>query len=229
MRFASWKYEHTSLRYYRSRPQPPELLLIAGFHGDETQSIAPLTECVREYESRLPPFLYIPYACPSAVALGRRANAHGRDINRAYYLNSIDEEARTLMELLRAFSFRTVYAFHEDPDQKAFYLYDMALKPERISFDGLFRELEQRGVPVFTGIDDPDDLSLNTPIEYGYTGVTEQLGRPIQHGFFSEFTFHTGKSERHITFEVPGNVPPERKRLVVQQIFVSYILPGKDR
>lgn len=227
MEFLTYTRESVSLQFFPEFPRNPSLLFIAGFHGDETECISALSECLERYITDLPSFLYIPYACPSAVQLKRRANQHGRDINRSYYHESEDEEASALMQFLQPYSFRTVYSFHEDPDQQSFYLYDMAIEPEKESFQSLFSAISAAGTPIFTGIDDPDDMSLNVPIENGYIGFKENIGMKIEHGFFNEFTFNTGKSERHITFEIPGNVSQAQKQGIVQQIFNSYILPNK--
>lgn len=227
MEFSSVLYDGVRISFFPANPQNPKLLFIAGFHGDEVASVPALTSCLEQYASILPSLLYVPYACPSAVQLQRRVNHHGRDINRSYFHDSADEEARALMSLLAPYAFKTIYSFHEDPDQHSFYLYDMAINPERVSFQPLFDALRSGGISLFTGIDDPDDMSLNMPIEDGYIGFKESRGMNIEHGFFNEFTFNTGKSERHITFEIPGNVSVLQKQVILQHIFNSYILPNR--
>ncbi len=222
----AFAYQSTTLLYYQSS-QTPKLLLISGFHGNETDVIAPLTDIIFRNQKRLPPFLFIPVACPSAVALETRLNKNKVDINRSYYLDSPEEEAQALMHLLAGFRFDIAYSFHEDPGERRFYLYDMGEGVDAKKIDALKQAILSLGVPMFHGIDDLEDPSLGGEIVDGYSLEDEQL--TLKNGFFNGYLLTADITRRHLNPEIPGAIPKEKKAAILQAIFDILILPYAKR
>jgi len=216
-------YGRAKLTYVLSDPKP-EILIISGFHGDEIDVVIPLTEYIEANYHSLPPFLYVPIASPSAALQKIRLNEHNVDINRSYFLNSPEEEAQALMNLLAPYTFSTVHAFHEDPELTSFYLYDYGDRTDMSRFDELKKKLLSERIVLFTGVDDPSDTSLGNVIFNGYIGWDMSADETtIEYGFFQEYTFATGKCRRHYTYEVPGRLPIDRKSVVVSLIMNTMI------
>ena len=223
MNFQQFSYETIQLSYFLSAPHP-RYLIISGFHGDESEVIGILTDVIATHQSSLPPFLYIPLACPSAVARGTRDNQDGIDINRSYFPNSSYEETQALMKLLAPYVFESVFSFHEDPQQSAFYLYDAGIRSNEKPITNLKHQLKMNNIKLFSGIDDPNDKTLGLAIHEGYiyTGECKNV-TAVSQGFFHEYTFATGKSKRHITIEIPGLANIQKKKTIVEIVFQTLI------
>lgn len=215
-------YQSTKLIYYQSS-ETPTLLITSGFHGDETDVIAPLADFVFQNQHRLLPFLFIPIVCPSAVALGTRLNKNNADINRSYYPDSPEEEAQAVMHFLAGFQFNTAYSFHEHPGETRFYLYDMGNRIDTKKIENLKQRILTLGVPLFSGVDDLEDPTLGSEIVDGY--CLEDEGKTIQHGFFNGYLLTAGISHSHLNPEIPGAVSQAKKRAIIETLFDILLLP----
>lgn len=213
-------YKSTTLTYYQSA-KTPKLLLVSGFHGDETDVIVPLTDIVLESALRLPPFLFVPVACPSAVAGGTRLNKNNKDINRFYYLDSPEDEAQALMKLIAGHAFDVAYSFHEHPGETRFYLYDMGEGVTGAKIDALLTKIKELGIELYNGPDDIEDSALNLNIVNGYYLENEE--EAIKHGFFNGYLAKSNLAHSHVNPEIPGAVSKEKKAAIVQAIFDSLI------
>ena len=213
-------YKSTELVYYQSS-KVPKLLIASGFHGDETEVVEPLRDIVLANAHLLPPFIFVPVACPSAVALGTRLNKNNVDINRSYYLDSPEEEAQALMKLIAGHAFDVAYSFHEHAGETRFYLYDMGDGVEGTKIDALLLEVVKLGVELYNGVDDLEDPSLGVDIVDGY--YLEKEEDAIKHGFFNGYLAKSNLAHSHVNPEIPGAISKEKKKEIVQAIFDTLI------
>ncbi|OGG11999.1 hypothetical protein A2Z00_04480 [Candidatus Gottesmanbacteria bacterium RBG_13_45_10] len=209
-------YKATTLFYYQSS-QKPRLLVVSGFHGDEAGVIAPLTDFITSNPDRLPPFLFVPVASPSAVARGMRLSTHNVDMNRSYFPNTSVEEAQALMHFLEGRTFDMAYSFHEHPGETRFYLYDMGRVVDGKKMATLNEKMDALGVPLFDGIDDDQDPALGRKITRGYASESPDVA--VRHGFFNGFLFTSHTTTRHVNLEIPGAVSTKKKAAIVAAIF----------
>ncbi len=211
-------YQKTTLPYLLSGSDP-RILITSGFHGDEAEVIDLLTEIVRLYQNKLPPFLYIPIACPSAVSKGTRQNKNNADINRSYFPTSSDEEVQAMIELLKPYQFESAYSFHEDPTQKAFYLYNEGLRLPNKTIETLQNRLTENNIALLNGIDDPIDPTLGLLFTNGYRHIAMDTNGFIKNGFFPEYLFAEKKTQQGFTIEIPGQLQKQQKKLIVELFF----------
>ncbi len=213
-------YKSTTLTYYQSS-RTPKLLIVSGFHGDEADVVEPLRDTILANTDRLPPFLFIPVACPSAVARGTRLNKNNIDINRFYYLDSPQDEAQALMKLIAGHAFDIAYSFHEHPGETRFYLYDMGDGLEGTKIDKLLLALVNMGIELYNGIDDLEDPTLGVEIVDGYYLEKEEAAK--KHGFFNGYLATSNLAHSHVNPEIPGAISKEKKAAIVQAIFDTLI------
>jgi len=193
----------------------PTLLFLTGSHGDEYESGLLLQEYLREHAARLPSFFVIPKVSPNPVSLKTRKNKHGHDINRQFFDNTKDAEAKTAMQLLVQHRFQTAIDIHEDPDRtESFYLYD-SFKMTDQELTEYRSRMDRAHIPLFTGIDDPEDDTLDCEIDQGY-----YYFRSLENteGFFSKWAIEKGIVKRVFTVEIPGAAPLDKKRTMLDTI-----------
>lgn len=195
---------------------------MSGMHGDEAQSSPLLVRYLLMHEKELPPFLCIPVVSPTATAMGTRINGQGHDINRQFYTGTKDEEASTMMELIKPYKFRVVIDLHEDPDRtSSFYLYDSGRMTEGELSD--YRSLvQQTPAKLYTGIDDVVDKELGCEIDKGYYAFSMEWLQNIHEdaGFSSKWIIRNGIAPRVFTLEIPG-----RASLEVKDALIGSIVP----
>lgn len=224
MLYETYTYAKTPLSFVLSNPNPT-LLIVSGFHGDESGSIPLIEKAIDSNQDKLPPFLFIPRMSPSAVALKTRINKDNVDINRCFIANGKHPESSATISLLEPFTFSIAMEFHEDPQMDAFYLYDIGIRNDMKIIDRILNAVKNLGIELFTGIDDPEDPTLGMEIEDGYIGFDEQPGNTdTAHGFFNKYLLAVNKATRVLTFEVPGIVPYNIKDKIVHAIFKSVFL-----
>lgn len=219
-----FNYKSTTLTYYQSS-RVPKLLIVSGFHGDETDVVEPLRDIVLANAHSLPPFIFIPVACPSAVAAGTRLNKNNHDINRFFYLDSPEDEAQALMKLIAGHAFDIAYSFHEHVGENRFYLYDMGDGMEGTKIDKLLLEVVKLGVELYNGVDDLEDPTLGIDIVDGY--YLEKEEDAIQHGFFNGYLAKSNLAHSHVNPEIPGAISKEKKAAIVKAIFDTLVLPSQ--
>mgnify|MGYP001596744397 CR=1 FL=1 len=216
----------TKLKYWRygSRPQ---LLIHSGTHGDEFEVIHSVEKALRKYLPLMPDFIFVPHVSPSAVATHTRVNHLGADLNRSFFDDASDPEV--LLNQRLALKYPTVVniSFHEDPQNSAFYLYEggaFSLLESTNFIQRLRTSLTAANIPLFDGIDDPNDPVLGEKINHGYFYYLPDphskndgtwAGWGLSHHLFKRFLIP----------EIPGKLPQFQKDLIVDLIFQNVLLP----
>lgn len=214
---------------YFQKGENPQLLIHAGLHGDE-HSVIPIVQAMTEkYESQLPDFIFVPTVSPSAVALQTRKNARGLDLNRGFLetasgSNPSDPEVFLNMQLVHPFHFPLLVSFHEDVEFDGFYMYDSQFPYHRHDIYAFCEHLRRQDIKLFTGIDDPKD-----PV-HGYTVVNGHVIWGIHwndplNGTFDDWAIKNGIVDRLIMPEIPTSLSAEKKKQVIESVFIELILP----
>lgn len=172
---------------------------MSGTHGNEYHIIPAVTKAVQKLSLNLPDFMYIPEASPSAVALKTRENECGHDINRGFS-ELVDSEVNSLKEVLSTLSSVIAISFHEDLESQEFYFYDTHCLGS-LQLEGFRSRVRALGVPLRTGIDDPDDPALSYMITDGYVDHVCTLSGKGQ--FIEDWAINEGLFSRFLTFEIP--------------------------
>jgi hypothetical protein len=210
-------YKRNDITYF-VRGSHPTLVIWSGTHGDETEVTECVTDYIHRHEQDLPDYIYIPEVSPSAVAQKTRRNKHGRDLNRHFRDESIDEEAQTIMDIMRPFSTPLGITFHEDPDRtNSFYLYDSSVMTEEELVRYRFA-IRETGAKLYTGIDDPADKDLSLHIEEGYISTTIEP-QEIDTGFSMRWLIEHNVSKRVFNPEIPGKANMKLKQKLVDATF----------
>jgi hypothetical protein len=184
---------------FYTKGSSPKLVIHSGTHGDEYSVIAPLKETVLALEESLPSFIYIPAVSPTAVAAKSRKNAYGNDINRGFGRLD-DSEVRANKEIAALAHGAVVISFHQDLERDEFYMYDSGVMDESL-LQSTRNELQLVNVPLFDGIDDPDDVALSYYIKNGYV---DTVGCPAEEGqFIEDWAIYKGYYSRFLTIEIP--------------------------
>lgn len=159
----------TNFEYY-THGTSPRLLIHAGTHGDEYESIDLVTECIKKFESQLPPFIYVPHVSPSAVKQKTRLNGDGQDSNRIYHMNnSLDQEVIWNQQIMMMGEFDLAVSFHEDPVYEEYYIYDESNRDEESALILKHNQfLAQNNIKLLTGLDDMYDPYLGSHFINGY-------------------------------------------------------------
>ncbi|HYE59580.1 MAG TPA: hypothetical protein VEA18_00140, partial [Candidatus Kapabacteria bacterium] len=142
---------------YREKGENPSWLIYSGTHGDEAGVISSIETVLSSEEKNFPSFLWVPMVSPSAVANGTRNNARGVNVNRDFFDHSTEPEVQANISLIRGKVFEYFIDIHEDPSTELFYLYDSWNIPDNPMMQHLFRTIQNTGVGLYDGIDDPDD------------------------------------------------------------------------
>lgn len=211
-----------TVQYYL-RGFDPHVLFMGGLHGDEYEVIAPLQKCLVRYSSQIPDYIYIPQASPSAVKRRTRVNKYGRDLNRCFVERTPDEEARSVMNIVRAHTFRLAFVFHEDPDQDTFYVYDSKVL-NREALDILIGHIIEVGVGLYSGVDDPSDPTLGHILKDGYVTVPPDRSK-LPNGDFWDWSQVNGYVKRLLFPEIPGKASMEVKERLVDIVFRDLVVP----
>ncbi len=210
----------TGQKYYFSG-KDPRLLITSGIHGDEFEIIPALEKLLQKYQSRLPGFLFIPEASPSALAAGRRKNSRGLDLNRCFSAKPKEPEAVEIVRLLKPYKFPLFVSFHEDATQRDFYFYEYdhrRISPDKINQLGA--DLRTLGINLWEGIDDPHDPDLNNPVYNGYCYPRLKKNDVSLEGW----VFQSKKAGKVILPEIPGLIPKYQKAKVADLVFRRLIL-----
>ena len=212
-----------ALPYY-SHGDRPQLLFIAGIHGDEFEITSLLAETISAYLSALPSFFFIPEVSPSAQKLKTRCNCDGVDVNRKFFDNSTTEEVCAVMSLIKNQKFQTCISFHEDPFQEHFYLYDTENLHGTRMLNRLHDELAELGVQLLNGIDDPHDPILGHEFADGYKWIIPQKNMS-ENGTLERWALCKGITKRVCIPEIPGKVAVELKKRIIEAVFKHLIVP----
>ena len=216
-------YPVDPVRYYQ-HGEDPKILIIGGFHGDESEIDDVISRVLSENLHHMPDFLYIPVASPKAYRRGKRnalQEGDEYDLNRSFLPNTQVWEAKALMEFLQRYRFKLCLTIHEDDNHNGVYFYDTEDIEGSEFLGDLRRALEDTGVSLHDGIDDKTDDKLGYMIQKGFCF---QLIKPEEKkGFFEEWTVSQGIVERSVNPEIPPSATYEQKTALIK-IFLDKFL-----
>lgn len=217
------KHTTGSIDYY-TYGTIPRLFMVSGVHGDETEAAKLLESWVREQYHSLPPFLYIPFASPSACRLGTRNNAQGHDLNRKFRDQTDDAEVRDYKRIVEGHRFELMLDIHEDRDRtKSFYVYDSSQMETR-ELSSYREAMEELGVPLFTGVDDPEDETLGCTIDRGYYALHSETNEfEPDEGFSNKWMVRRGIARRTFTMEIPQLANTRTKQEIISKTIPYFI------
>lgn len=213
----TFTFQKTQIPYW-IKGSKPRLLIISGAHGDEYEVVSIAAREIEQRINALPDFLYIPELSPSAMRRKTRLNENGEDIERNFYDGSAHREACAIMELLRGKKFDFCISFHEDREWKGFYVYDISQMADRHRFDILNNELLERGITLYTGIDDIDDTLLGNQVDKGYVHIPINESLCIK-PFFGAWLMNQGIVSHMIVPEVPMRISHAEKKYIIEKCF----------
>ena len=150
-------------------PDRLTVLMTAGVHGDEPAGVEAVLRFIEgPVEAYLDRFFFVVVPCvnPSGYALGTRANATGRDINRGMSDDSIVESV-ILRRFIAGRHFDLFFDHHEDYEATGFYIYE-AQREGRLLGERMVKEIKSIG-PVDG--DGNTDARLDLPISEGLYGI----------------------------------------------------------
>lgn len=208
---------------YFTKGSKPRLLLHAGTHGDEYESIDYVTEAIIKYEDLLPSFIYVPHVSPSAVDSKTRKNINDKDLNRVFFDESSEQEVIWNKQVMTGNKFDLAVTFHEDPEFREYYIYDEGkdLVPTKLVLDHN-KYLHNNFVELLTGYDDPKDPDLAIHFTDGYKRF--ELENDHESGMVTTWALHKGIIEHILVPEVPGQFNLKMKKFVVDSFFRKVIL-----
>ncbi len=227
----------TQIPYYEKSDSPisprlrgagPTLLIHSGTHGDEYGVIESVRKAVEKYEGRLPGFVYVPTVSPSAVGKRTRVNGEGVDINRNCFEKSRIAEIEANFGIVGGKNFELMVTFHEDPGPKAnFYLYDIGCGlGNRASWKTFTDKLQEMGVGLLNGEDDPDDPILDFIFEDGYRFFAAPV-EGYDGGSFDAWAMRNGVIRRALVPEIPGRLSQRLKNKIVDLFFREFLLESQ--
>ena len=211
-----------TINYYQKGTKPV-LLLLSGTHGDEYGVIDPLKKTIDKYLDKLPDFVFIPEVSPTAVKLKTRRNEFDNDVNRNFFENTDDPEAKSVMDIVAKYKFKLGVSFHEDIEYDSFYMYD-SQKMNSDLLNNFKTKVKKLGIGLYSGVDDIHDVTLGVTITNGYFAPSQKSTK-ITNGDFWEWSLINEYVKRLLYPEIPGNLPLKDKIFLVGLIFKDLIFP----
>lgn len=188
------------LRVGAQRPQ--QMLLSAGFHGDEPAGICAAFECAERLAALDCPLgaLVLPCTNPTGFSAGRRCNDIGYDLNRTFGQQPAPRETEIVREAIAGRSFACTLDLHEDDDADGFYIYEHVRAPELTLGPAMVARVRAAGFPIHSG-NEVEGYSMHAGCVFPKEETTSETI-----GFFSIFLFdyHTPHS---MTTETPVRLP----------------------
>ncbi len=210
-------YTHKGIRYIL-RGTHPTLMIWSGTHGDETEVTGCVTAYIDNHQKNLPDYLYIPEVSPSAVEQKTRRNKHDRDLNRHFHDDTVDDEAKAIMEIVSEFSVPLGITFHEDPDRRtSFYMYDSSVMTD-VELEHYRDIMTETGAKLYTGIDDETDANLGLHVEKGYISTTIDPHEK-EMGYSMNWLVEHNVAKRIFIPEIPGKGEMPLKHSIVDGVF----------
>ncbi len=235
----------------------PRLGFISLLHGDEGGVVKPLSRglnfAVMKDPLGFPDHIAIFKANPPAANLGHR-KFMGKDLNREFKKKGGSWQKKEILEIFSSYpDIEYLFSFHEETDKKAyqkvdgkivisdrnknaFYMYDAYdPKKENISISEflgpLRRALIDSRFSLYDGFDDykkfrKENVQLNK-VKQGYCLQTADSEKFID-GTLENWVVAQGM-KRSFTFEIPAHISEERKQLMMQIIFQTFIIPFLNR
>ena len=212
----------TRIKYYAGGARP-RLLIISGMHGDESDVIKCVGQAVKKYLNKLPPFVFIPKASPSAVRQRTRFNQEKIDLNRNFIDATQSDEVKTIMSIVKKYKFDLCVSFHEDMEQEEFYCYDCGEYQDCCKIKSFQQAARSYGFKLFNGIDDHSDPALGYQVIDGYVGMPPDFYLQ-NNGTFENWAMRHGIIKRVLIPEIPGKLPKNKKQQLTELFFRQVIL-----
>lgn len=209
--------------YYTSGDNP-KLLVHTGTHGDEFEVIDIVKKTLEKYENKLPPFLFVPRVSPTAVELKSRKNKWGHNLNRDFFSNSEDPEVAANIQITKDHKFDLFVSIHEDWEFPEYYIYDWGYSKEKNKLVLKHNTyLKERGVELYSGVDDPRDVNLQHVFVEGYNkAIHKQSGS--DEGFISSWILNRNLARDYLLPEIPMQATPKVKEFIVDTFFRDVVV-----
>jgi len=210
---------------YFIKGENPTLLIHAGTHGDESESIGFVRKAVEKYEDNLPDFVFVPVVSPSSVRNKTRLNENGFDLNRIFFSDSKELEVIENIKVLNDYKFDLFVSFHEDPGSNEYYIYDAVVahdsgfkteESERVKKHNL--KLKNMGIKLLTGVDDTEDVDLGYEFKEGYRKFIETHA-DLTNGMITVWSMLEKNVQTCLTPEIPGQLSLKQKELIIDTFF----------
>lgn len=202
----------------------PKLLFHSGTHGDEFDVVDCVKNSLLRYIDKLPSFIFVPYVSPSAIKNKTRNNKNGLDLNRSFFRSSDDLEIKENINILEGCNFNLFVSFHEDPMSDQYYIYDESgddeLSSKIVKHNGF---IEQKGISLLNGFDDPDDPHLGHKFVEGYAKFDHSQNNKAD-GTVTMWLYSEKRVKSILVPEIPGKINLGKKAMLVDSIFKNIIL-----
>ncbi|KKT73543.1 MAG: hypothetical protein UW68_C0007G0028 [Candidatus Collierbacteria bacterium GW2011_GWB1_44_6] len=210
--------------YYFISGSKPKLLIHSGTHGDEFEVIDHVQAAIQKYEKDLPPFIFVPRVSPTAVKNKSRVNTFGHDLNREFFTDSDDFEVQSNIKIIKDMKFDIFVSFHEDWEYPDYYVYDVGYsnRNDRLVLDHN-QKLKEKGIGLYTGVDDPEDPDLGFEIVDGYIKMVHPANYHDD-GTISAWALNRQIAENYYCLEIPGGAERQIKKFIVDSFFEDVII-----
>ncbi len=196
------------------------ILITAGLHGDEGSIIPLLEDFLFEFEGISDSIVFIPRMSPSALRSGRRLNDSGHDSNRLFGRKQDDPEHNGVVETIDQHApYDLVVSFHEDVDYPETYVYDTGRQLPLSKVIDWRYEVQQLGIPLLNGLDDPNDPELQHVFVDGYNHISH----PGRDGQLETWIVLSGLTPQSLTIEIPSSLTSEQKTELIWITFQKLI------
>jgi hypothetical protein len=218
------KVSASSNFHYFVSGDKPKILIHCGTHGDEGDVTQYVVKALKKYEKALPPFLFIPEVSPTAIDSCLRNNAFGNDMNRKFFSDSLDQEVKINIEVIKDKKFDLFLSFHEDPHGPDYYLYDVGYRKTENEIAKKHNQLlKSRGIGLLNGVDDSEDEDLGFVFEEGYNKMVFQQSDKDD-GTISAWVLNRHIAEEYLLPEIPGKAGSETKEFIVDSFLSEVVL-----
>ena len=194
-----WTRDADFLAYRREPPAPRRRVYIsAGIHGDEPAGPLAMRRLIEEDRWPADFAIFIcPCLNPSGLALNRRENAQGLDLNRDFRHFAAEETRAHIRWFERQPNFDFALCLHEDWESNGFYLYE--LNP-----DGCPSPAEK----IIDAVEKVCPIDHNSTIEgwEAENGIIRPALKPEERPLWPEALYLiTNKTRQSCTLEAPSD------------------------
>lgn len=233
-----WRIDAVGPLMRARRPGAPgaaRLLLMAGIHGNEPAGVEGLLRVLERWPADDPRAVVVfPFMNPAGLAAGRREDAAGRDLNRAFSDEGTD--APEVLAFRRALAEEPPFALavdcHEDDGMSGFYAYEIAPEGERRLAPGVASRLRSAGLRLeeagsLRRVLEADGLWLagmetrDGVVEVGAAALAEAPGAQVV------WLVRAGHAARCLTLESPRG--DYEVRASMHERALEALLEGLDR